>query len=112
MDLTSYLNKEVDLVIDREVGSRHPKFENIVYPINYGYIPNTKNDDGDEIDVYVLGTEKPLKTYRGKVVAIIHRLNDDDDKLIVTANNYQPTDDEIEEETEFQEKYFKHKIIR
>ena len=112
MNLNNYLTKKVDVVIDRPIGSKHPKFENIIYKVNYGYVPNTKKDDGDEIDVYILGETLPLKTFKRKVVAIIHRLDDDDDKLVVTLGDYNPTDDEIEKATEFQEKYFKHKIIR
>ena len=112
MDLIGYLNKEVDIIIDRPLNSTHPKYKDTVYPVNYGYIPNTKNDDSEEIDVYVLGIDKPLKTFNGKVIAIIYRLNDNDDKLIAAPKNYNPSDNEIQQAVEFQEKYFKYKILR
>ena len=35
-----YLNKEVLVKVDRKLGKRHPNFD-IIYPVNYGYIPNT-----------------------------------------------------------------------
>lgn len=36
----SYLGKVVNLIIDRPIGSIHPKYEDFVYPLNYGFIPN------------------------------------------------------------------------
>lgn len=77
-----YLNKIVEVRMDRPMGSKHPK-KGFIYPVNYGYIPNTVSGDGEELDAYVLGVHEPLDTFKGKVIAIIHRLNDDDDKLVV-----------------------------
>ena len=79
-----YLGKEVEVIIDRPLGSKHPKHD-FVYQVNYGYIPNTKAPDGGELDAYVLGVERPIESFTGKCVAIIHRLNDDDDKLLTAA---------------------------
>ena len=45
-------------------------------------------------------------------MAIIHRLNDDDDKLIVIPDGENITDQEIENLTNFQEQFFKHTIVR
>lgn len=63
MDLTNYLGKKINIIIDRPLGSKHPDYQNLVYPINYGYLSNTKNEDGEEIDVYILGIDKPLKEF-------------------------------------------------
>ena len=41
--------------MDRKMGERHPKY-NFIYPVNYGYIPNTISEDGEEIDVYNFGS--------------------------------------------------------
>lgn len=106
-----YLNKIVDIVIDRPLGSKHPK-HGFIYKVNYGYIPNTKSADGEELDAYVLGVNKPLERFTGKCIAIINRTNDDDDKLIVVPEDVNFTNDEIDRLTEFQEKWFKHKIIK
>ena len=104
-----YLGKDVKVVMDRPLGSKHPK-HGFVYPVNYGYIPNTVSGDGEELDAYVLGEDKPLKTFNGVVRAIIHRTNDDDDKLVVTSheNNFDET--QIREMTKFQEQYFESVI--
>ena len=80
--------------------------------LNYGYIPNTISGDGEELDAYVLGKFNPVKKTKGKVIAIIHRTNDNDDKLIVSANGKNYTDEQIRALTEFQEQYFESKIWR
>ena len=106
-----YLGKIVNVKIDRPLGSLHPK-HGFVYPVNYGYIPGTVSGDGEELDAYVLGEHKPLEEFQGKVIAIIHRLNDDDDKLVVMQDGRNYTDDQIRALTEFQEQWFKSEIIR
>ena len=40
------------IIIDRAKGSTHPRFSNIIYPLDYGYIENTTSIDGDGIDVW------------------------------------------------------------
>ena len=106
-----YLNKIVEVVIDRPMGSQHPK-HNFIYPVNYGYIPNTISGDGEELDCYVLGVFEPLETFSGKCIGIIHRIDDNDDKLIIVPNDREFSDDEIKVLTEFQERFFKSQIIR
>ena len=106
-----FLGKTVNVIIDRSLGSVHPKW-NFEYPVNYGYIKDVIAPDGEELDAYILKIDQPLKEFKGKVVAIIHRLNDDDDKLIVIPENENITDEEIEKSVEFQEKFFKHEIYR
>jgi len=80
-----FLGKEVEIIIDRPFGSKHPK-HGFVYKTNYGYVPNTISPDGEEIDAYYLGLNKPLKKAKGVCIAIIHRTNDNDDKLVVVPN--------------------------
>lgn len=106
-----YLNTIVDVKMDRPLGSKHPK-HGFIYPVNYGYIPNTVSGDGEELDAYVLGVHKPVESFTGKVIAIIHRTNDDDDKLVVAPVDKNYTDDQIVALTEFQEQYFKSIILR
>lgn len=106
-----YLNTIVDVKMDRPLGSKHPK-HGFIYPVNYGYIPNTVSGDGEELDVYVLGVHKPVESFTGKVIAIIHRTNDDDDKLVVAPLDKNYTDEQIVALTEFQEQYFKSIILR
>lgn len=111
MDSKEFLNKIITVKIDRPLGSKHPK-HNYIYPLNYGFVPNTISGDNEEIDCYVLGIHDPVDTFTGKCIAIIHRLNDDDDKLIITSENKNFTDSEIRVLTDFQEKFFESEIIR
>lgn len=106
-----YLGKTASIKIDRPLGSRHPK-HGFMYMLNYGYIPNTISGDGEELDAYLIGEFEPVEQSNGKVIAIIHRTNDDDDKLIVSKEGKDYSDDAIKALTEFQEKYFKSVIIR
>lgn len=110
-DNQEYLNKTITIKIDRPFGSKHPK-HNFIYPVNYGYIENTLAPDGEELDCYLLGIFEPVKTYTGKCIAIIHRTNDNDDKLIIVPKDKNYSNEQIEALTEFQEKYFNHIIIR
>lgn len=106
-----YLNQTLTAIIDRPFGSKHPK-HGFIYPVNYGYIPNTTSGDGEELDCYILGVFEPVEEFTGKCIAIIHRTDDDDDKLILVPEGKNYSDDAINALTEFQERFFKHEIIR
>ncbi len=101
----------VTVKMDRPMGSKHPK-HGFVYPVNYGFIPNTISGDGEELDAYRLGVFQPVETFQGKVIAIIHRINDNDDKLVVASKEKNYTDDQIRALTEFQEQWFSSVIWR
>lgn len=106
-----YLGKNVSIVIDRKLGTKHPKY-GFIYMANYGYVPNTISGDGEELDAYLLGVFEPVDEFIGKVIAVIHRTNDDDDKLVVVPDDRKYSDDAIRALTEFQEQYFESVIIR
>lgn len=106
-----YIGKEVSVTIDRAMHSKHPT-HGYEYPINYGYIPNTTSGDGEELDCYILGVNEPIESYTGDCVAVIHRIDDDDDKLIIVPKGRTFTDEEIRNATNFQEQYFESVIIR
>lgn len=89
----SFIGKTVYIKIDRPIGSVHPKHPDIVYPINYGYIPGVLGGDGEELDVYVLGVDKPLDEMRKEdipaVTEIVKRCYNDIkelDKLLFYFN--------------------------
>ena len=106
----SYLGKEVQIKIDRPLGSTHPKHKSIVYPINYGYIPNVIGGDGEELDVYLLGVNEAVNEYKATVIAVIHRLNDNEDKLVAAPKGMSFTKEQILESVHFQEQYFKSEL--
>ena len=107
----NFIGKIVEVEMDRPLGTRHPK-HGFMYCVNYGYVPGTVSGDGEELDAYLLGVFEPLQSYIGKCIAVIHRTNDDDDKLVVVPEGKNYTDEEIRVLTEFQERYFESEIIR
>lgn len=106
-----YIGKKVTVHIDRPLNSQHPK-HGFTYQVNYGYIPNTVSGDGEELDCYVLGVNEPLENFEGECIAVIHRTNDDDDKLVVVPQGKNFSDEEIRKLTHFQEQFFESEIIR
>ncbi|MBR4262162.1 MAG: inorganic diphosphatase [Bacilli bacterium] len=106
-----YLGKEVTVEVDRQLGTRHPK-HGFMYMLNYGFIPNTVSGDGEELDAYLVGYYEPVEKAEGRVIAVIHRTNDDDDKLVVAPKDKEYSDDAIKAMTEFQERFFESIIIR
>ena len=96
----------VKVTVDRPLGSYHPKHKDIYYPINYGYIEGIIAPDGEEQDAYILGVNEPVKEFVGKIIAIIHREDDIEDKWVVAPENMTFTENEIRSLTDFQEQYF------
>lgn len=101
----------VTVTVDRALGSVHPKHHDICYPINYGYIEGVMAPDGEEQDAYILGVDKPVQKFTGKVVAIVHRFDDVEDKWVVCPENMTFDKEEIAEQVEFQEQFFDTEII-
>lgn len=111
MDSINYLSKTVAVKVDRPMCSRHPS-QDFLYPLNYGYIEGTVSGDGHELDAYILGVFEPVATFTGQCIAVIHRTNDDDDKLVIVPDGVTYTDDQIKALTEFQERWFTSIILR
>ena len=100
----------VKVIVDRPMGSYHPNHKDIFYPINYGYIEGIIAPEGEEQDAYILGIDKSVKEFVGKIIAIIHREDDVEEKWVVVPENITFTKDEIMEQVYFQEKYFKSEV--
>ena len=92
----------VKVIVDRPLGSQHPQYKETYYPINYGFVEGIMAEDEEEQDAYILGVDVP---------AIIHRYDDVEEKWVVVPRNMSYTKEEIKKQVEFQEKYFKSKII-
>ena len=100
------------MVVDRPLGSRHPD-HGFTYDVNYGELPDVRAPDGEGLDAYVLGVDEPLTRFRGTVVAVIERLEEDDPKLVLVAPGATaPSDSEIEAAVKFQERWFTHRLRR
>lgn len=103
----SYLGKTVDIIIDRPIDYVHKKPNyTLTYPINYGYIPGVLGGDDEELDVYLLGVDKPVNEYRAKIIGIVYRKNDIEDKLIAAPINVRFSQEEIANKINFQERYY------
>ena len=100
----------VKVTVDRPLGSYHPKHKDIYYPINYGYIEGIIAPDGEEQDAYILGVDKPVKEFVGKIIAIIHRFDDVEEKWVVVPEDVSFTKEEIMQQVAFQEQYFRIEI--
>ena len=106
----SYLGNTVDIKIDRPIGSVHPQYPKLVYPVNYGYIPDVIGGDGEELDVYLLGVDTPADEFTCRIIGIVHRHNDSEDKLVAAPTGVVLSEKEIKEAVTFQEKYFDSEI--
>lgn len=107
----SYIGRETTVTMDRPLGTAHPR-HGFVYEANYGYVEGTVAPDGECLDAYYLGVSEALSVARGVCIAVIHRLEDDDDKLVVVPPGTDMTDEEICSATYFQEKWFASVIVR
>ena len=104
----SHMGKKVHIVVDRPVGYRHG---NILYPVNYGYLPEVIAGDGEAQDVYILGVAEPLETFDGYIIGAIRRKDDVEDKLVAAPEGIRFHQAQIAEMVAFQEQYFDSKVI-
>lgn len=100
----------VTVTVDRPLGSRHPEYMDMCYPVNYGYIKGVTAPDGEEQDAYVIGVEKAVKEFTGRVIAVVHRFDDVEEKWVVAPEGVSFCAEEIMERIGFQERYFKSEI--
>lgn len=100
----------VTVKVDRAMGTYHPEHPDLYYPINYGYVEGIFAPDGEEQDAYILGVSEPVAEFTGKIIAIVHRNDDVEEKWVVAPANMEFTVDEIKKQIDFQEKYFDSEI--
>jgi inorganic pyrophosphatase len=111
VDSSEYLGKEISVVVDHQLGSKHPVLDGI-YEVNVGYVPDSVAQDGDEIEAYVLGVSKPIDGFKGQCVAVLRGSGNGVDKLIVCPSHMSYSGDEIRVLTAFQEKDTEFEIIQ
>lgn len=100
----------VTVTVDRPLGSYHPEYKDMYYPINYGYIEGVMAPDGEEQDAYILGVNEPVQEFVGKVIAIIHRKDDVEEKWVVAPEGEKYSAEEIMEQVLFIEQYFDSEV--
>lgn len=105
----NWVGQTVHVVIDRPIGTRHPE-HGFIYEVNYGHLPGVLAPDGEELDAYVLGVDQPLDECRARVVAVVHRRDDVEDKLVVTLSGTWDAH-AIGNAIDFQEQYFDGEIV-
>lgn len=109
--LESLIGTQIRVLVDRPLGSSHP-MHGFLYPLNYGFLPGTVSGDGEAIDAYILGVDYAIRRFKGEVIAVLERAEEDDPKLIVVEKGRSYTDDEILAATHFQEQHFTVTIRR
>ena len=101
----------VTVTVDRPLGSYHPEYKDMYYPINYGYIEGVMAPDGEEQDAYILGVNEPVDKFTGKIIAIVYRKDDVEEKWVVVPDGMMFSKDEIRQQIYFQEQYFDSEIV-
>lgn len=105
--IRQYLGKTVTVTVDRPVGFHHvTKGIHLHYTINYGFLPGVIGGDGEEQDVYILGIAEPLKDFTGRIIGVIRRADDNEDKFVAAPEGMVFTAQQIRKEIDFVEKYF------
>lgn len=111
VEMYSVMGRTVTVTVDRPLGSFHPEHKNMYYPINYGYVEGIMALDGEEQDVYILGVDEAIDKFTGKIIAIVHRNDDVEEKWVVAPEGMTFTKEEIREQIHFQEQYFDSEIV-
>ena len=97
---TQFVGETVTIKIDRPLGSRHPD------------LPGVPAPDGEDLDAYLLGVFEPVDEFTGVCIAVVHRFDDPDDKIVIAPEGVDYTDDQIMALTEFIERWYKSEVIR
>lgn len=105
------IGRMVTVTVDRPLGSFHPEHKDIYYPINYGYVEGVMAADDEEQDAYILGVNEAVNEFTGKIIAIVHRNDDVEEKWVAAPENMTFTKEEIWEQVRFQEQYFDSEIV-
>lgn len=105
------IGRIVTVTVDRAMGTYHPEYSDMYYPVNYGYIKGIIAPDGEEQDAYILGVDHPVKTFTGKIIAIIRRNDDIEEKWVVAPEKSSFSKEDIIEKTFFQEQYFDSYVV-
>ena len=101
----------VTVTVDRPLGSFHPEHRELYYPVNYGYVKGVTAPDGEEQDAYILGVGHSVEVFTGKLIAVVRRHDDIEEKWVVCPEDMTFQKEEIMEQIRFQEQYFQSEIL-
>ena len=75
------------IIIDRPGGTSHPRYKDMLYPLDYGYLENTTSSDGGGIDVLKTVTkENSAKTLTGILCTFDRLKRDAEIKLLIECS--------------------------
>ncbi len=89
-DTVDRLFAGANMLVNRSAGSAHPRYPDMIYPLDYGYLENTQGGDGDGIDVFV-GTSLGGERVVGALATVDAVKRDMELKLLVNC-----TEDEMD----------------
>ncbi len=105
--IREWMGRKVHVVVDRPIGYRHG---DLVYPVNYGFLPGVIAGDGEAQDCYILGVSEPLEAFDGWVIGAVRRKDDCEDKLVVAPVGVEFHQGQIMEAVRFQERFFQSTV--
>ena len=79
------LTRTNKIVLDRPRGAPHPRYPDLIYPLDYGYLEGTTAGDGDGIDVWFGSLDS--KTLTGILCTFDTIKRDAEIKLLVGCTN-------------------------
>ena len=110
--IAEYLGKTVTVEIDRPIGFHHvTKGIHLHYTVNYGFLPGVSGGDGEEQDVYVLGVSDPLDRFEGRIIGVVRRRDDNEDKFVAAPAGMVFTAEQMMDAVYFVEKYFDSSVF-
>lgn len=110
LEPAEWLGQRLRVVMDRPIGSYHPTY-GFRYEVNYGFVPGLIAPDGEELDAYIVGTDEALAECEGVVVAVIHRRDDVEDKLVVAVDGGDWSAEAVAAAVAFQECAFDSEVV-
>lgn len=110
-DVGRIIGMTVNVTVDRPLGSTHPRHQDMIYPVNYGYVEGIFAPDGAWQDAYILGVDRPVYSFVGRVIAVVTRADDVEDKWVVAPEGSSFSREQIEKQVRFQEQYFNSAVI-
>lgn len=106
-----WLGKTVTVITDRPYGSFHPHLPDVLYPVNFGYVKELAEGEGEFQDAYIIGPTEPVESFTGILSGILYRRDDDVSRWLVTRAGENISHAQIISLIGFEEQYYDSRII-